>query len=130
MIVFTIDGLRLINLSNSRMFWRKKAEIERNARFIGRSRMAHALHVQTIAICPPLDILIVRIGPGTMDSDNLAISGKNLRDGIADALGIDDGSPLLTWRYEQEKPAKGAKHRYGVRVVIRERTRGEERVAS
>ncbi len=48
-----------------------------------------------------MTIKITRVGKRKLDSDNLAISAKHVRDGIADALGLDDGSPLLTWRYEQ-----------------------------
>jgi crossover junction endodeoxyribonuclease RusA len=51
-----------------------------------------------------------------LDTDNLAGSAKHIRDGIADALGVDDGSDRYTWRYGQEAhPIRGA---WGVRVTI------------
>ncbi|MCD8349110.1 MAG: hypothetical protein LUC93_00675 [Planctomycetaceae bacterium] len=50
------------------------------------------------------------------DGDNLQSSFKAIRDGIAQYLGIDDGSDRLTWEYAQEK-GKAA----GVRVEIREK---------
>lgn len=50
-----------------------------------------------------------------MDDDNLAISAKALRDGIAEALGVDDGDKnLITWEYDQ-KLGKA----YGVEVEIK-----------
>lgn len=51
----------------------------------------------------PLTIRLVRVAPRNLDSDNLARSFKAVRDGIADWLGIDDGSPLLTWIYDQRR---------------------------
>ena len=56
-----------------------------------------------------------------MDRSNIYVAGKALEDGICDALGINDGDEgawLIV--YQQERPAKGAKHKYGVRVEIRE----------
>ena len=44
---------------------------------------------------------LTRIGKRLMDDDNLAGSFKAIRDGIADALGLDDGDRLIAWRYHQ-----------------------------
>ena len=60
-------------------------------------------------------ITLTRIAPRSLDTDNLARSFKGIRDGIADALGIDDGSKRLTWNYAQEK---GPPKRYAVRIEI------------
>jgi hypothetical protein len=47
---------------------------------------------------------LTRVGPRLLDSDNLPSSMKAVRDGIADALGVDDG-PFgpIEWRYEQRQ---------------------------
>jgi hypothetical protein len=119
MIVFTIDGLRLVNIANVRWHWAQKARMAANHKSITRGFMNAAMR-DAARLVLPLEITLVRIGPGTMDSDNLAISGKHVRDSIAECLGLDDGHPMLTWKYRQEKPAKGAKHKYGVRCEIRE----------
>ena len=58
---------------------------------------------------------ITRIAPRQLDTDNLAISGKSLRDSIADRLGVDDNDPLVEWRYAQER---GLHKQYAVRVQI------------
>lgn len=47
-------------------------------------------------------ITLLRIGKRKVDSDNLQAMGKGLRDGIADALGIDDGDERHQWVYEQD----------------------------
>lgn len=66
---------------------------------------------------PPLRITMERIGVKRLDVDNLAGSNKHTADSIAKWLGIDDGSPLLTWEYAQSKPVPGGP-RFGVRVTI------------
>lgn len=46
-------------------------------------------------------ITLVRVGARRIDDDNLAAAFKAVRDGLADALRIDDGSRLLRWSYDQ-----------------------------
>jgi hypothetical protein len=62
---------------------------------------------------PPLVVLLTRVGPRTMDCDNLAGSCKAVRDQLAQELGIDDGDSRIRWLYEQRQ-AKG----YAVEVEI------------
>ena len=61
-------------------------------------------------------ITLTRIAPRPLDSDNLARSFKAIRDGIADALKINDGSKRLTWNYEQRKGSKPKQ--YAVQIEI------------
>lgn len=63
----------------------------------------------------PVIVTITRIAPRELDDDNLAGSQKHVRDGIADALGVDDRDPRVTWRYAQRK---GAPKAYAVEVTI------------
>lgn len=52
----------------------------------------------------PLTVVLTRISPRKLDEgDNLNMSMKAIRDGIADWLGIDDGSDLVKWEYAQHK---------------------------
>jgi hypothetical protein len=53
------------------------------------------------------DVTITRIAPRELDSDNLASCAKGIRDGVADALRVDDGDERIRWTYKQErgKPA-------------------------
>jgi hypothetical protein len=57
-------------------------------------------------------VTLTRIGPRKLDSDNVQGALKAIRDEVAAQLGIDDGDPRITWKYEQ------AKGEYAVRVVI------------
>jgi hypothetical protein len=60
-------------------------------------------------------ITLTRIAPRALDSDNLASGLKAARDGVADALGVDDGSSRIEWRYAQQRGKAGE---YAVRVEI------------
>ena len=61
----------------------------------------------------PATIALTRLAPRLLDSDNAVSALKHVRDGIADALGINDGDEQVVWWYGQEKAAK-----HGVRVEI------------
>lgn len=74
-----------------------------------------------------LSVTLTRLGPLTLDGDNLQRALKAVRDGIADALGTDDGDPRVSWWYAQEK---GKPHQYAVRVEIREEGKLTESTAS
>jgi len=64
-----------------------------------------------------LRITITRIGVRKLDDDNLARSNKAIRDGVADALGVDDGDDRLEWKYAQKR---GGVREYFVEVELRE----------
>ena len=62
-------------------------------------------------------VTITRIAPRALDDDNLAASAKHVRDGIADAMGLDDRDPRVRWRYAQRSDGRGV---YGVEIRIDE----------
>ena len=67
---------------------------------------------------PAYVITLTRISPRKLDSgDNLNGALKSIRDGIAQALRVDDATPLIEWRYKQDFASK----KYAVLVEI-ERT--------
>jgi hypothetical protein len=47
--------------------------------------------------------LLASVWERALDDDNLAAGFKSVRDGIADALGIDDRDPRVTWAYAQQR---------------------------
>jgi hypothetical protein len=55
----------------------------------------------------PLIVRIIRVSAGKLDDDNVIGCAKWLRDGIAEALGIDDGGRFVQWRYGQLRGPKG-----------------------
>lgn len=107
--------LRLVNGLNAREHWATRQKRAREQRSLVRYFLAR--HVAW-PLRLPCSVAITRIGPGRMDGDGLQASAKHVRDGVADALGVDDGGELVTWRYEQEKRGRGV---YGVVVEVRER---------
>ena len=68
--------------------------------------------------CLPMRIQITRIAARALDDDNLAYACKAIRDGVALAIGIDDGDPRIAWEYAQERPAPNGPH---VRITIERR---------
>ena len=105
--------IKLPSLANTRMHWRKMASLKKKQRSATKLCMFIATSGVPTAIPPlPLLITIARIGPRKLDDDNLASACKYVRDQIATAVGVDDGSSQYTWQYKQKIGA------YGVDVEI------------
>ncbi len=100
--------MRLVNGANSREHWAVRKQRATDQRTAARCMLQSVMPVSL-----PATIRIVRIGKRKMDSDGLAISAKHVRDGIADAFGVDDGSDLYSWEYAQEIGKS-----YGVRIEV------------
>lgn len=111
-LVFTIP-IRTYSEANLREHWRTCAKRTAHQRFAARLITAEAIGWNRNG--GGGIITITRIAPRIMDTDNLARSMKAIRDGVADALGVDDGSTLLTWRYDQKT---GVAKMYAVEVRI------------
>lgn len=73
---------------------------------------------------PPVRVVLTRISPRALDSDNLHGALKHVRDGVADWLGVDDGDERVTWAVQQRR---GAPKQRGVRIEI-EKVDDEEHV--
>mgnify|MGYP000283041968 CR=1 FL=1 len=105
---------------NLRVHWAKRARRAHKQREAARMLVRAAL-----APLPPwnsiragnrkLKVWLWRIGPRELDSDNLAAALKAVRDGVADALGMDDGDPRLLWCYGQRRGKPGE---YAIQVEI------------
>lgn len=65
---------------------------------------------------PAWKVTITRLSTRTLDDDNMVASAKNVRDGVAEALRVDDADPRVRFSYAQER-AKA----YGVRIRIEPR---------
>lgn len=93
-------SIKAVSVANLRLHWAAKAKLAKSQRV----RTKAALEAQA-AVAPflPLTIVLTRVGPRTLDTDNLASSLKAVRDGVADWIGVDDGDPRLDWQYQQRK---------------------------
>lgn len=57
-------------------------------------------------------VTLTRVGPRTCDDDNLLGALKGFRDGVADALQVDDGNTkAVRWAYQQERGPWGVRVR-------------------
>ena len=63
----------------------------------------------------PCVVSLTRTSAGKMDDDGLAASCKGIRDGIADALHINDGGRFVRWLYAQRK---GPQKHFAIEVRI------------
>lgn len=107
----------------ARMGIAKKAKVHKSA-----AALAVAAHVRarslTGAVLAPVVVKLTRISAGRLDTDNLASALKATRDGVALALGIDDGDvDRIRFVYAQRK---GKRREYGVEVLIEHEARGSE----
>lgn len=102
--------LKIESTANKREHWRARA-----AR--AASHRAQGLYAFAGKFAPlPVAVTLTRIAPRELDSDNLAISFKSVRDGLADWLGVNDNDKRITWLYAQEK---GAPKHYSCRIEVK-----------
>lgn len=87
--------IRLPSLANTRLHWRRMVTLKKS------QKQATNLFIPKVLPTPPLLVTITRVGPRKLDDDNLASACKYVRDAIADAVGVDDGSEQYTWHYQQ-----------------------------
>lgn len=107
--------IELKSLLNERMHWRALAALKKTQR-VATNVCMHGLDLPT----PPLLVTITRIGPRRLDDDNLSSACKYVRDEIARAIGVDDGSSIYTWIYKQQT----GKYGVDVEIVSRESDAG------
>lgn len=105
--------IRTVSTTNQRWNWR------------ARNRMAKAQRTPVglvvkamLARDPqrlPVYVTLVRIAPRQLDDDNLRGALKSIRDGVADAFGLDDRDSSLRWLYDQRP---GGVREYAVEISI------------
>ena len=111
MIQFELP-IKLVSEANVREHWSKKAKRAKEQRGLARM-LTRGINLTWMF---PYHVIITRYGPGSrkLDFDNLANSAKHVIDGIADALGVDDGDTTkITWEVKQERGP------YKVRIEIK-----------
>ena len=113
--------LKVVNESNQRGHWSARARRTKAAR--GTVAMVVRMQVPQLGP-PPYVVTLTRIAPRNLDSDGVVSALKATRDGVADALGIDDGDERIEWRYGQRRGKPGdvtIVRGYGVEVRIEAR---------
>jgi crossover junction endodeoxyribonuclease RusA len=118
--------LRLVSLTNQREHWAKRSRRAKEQRTIAALALRRWVAGREMDL--PLEIAVLRIAPRRLDSDNLQSACKHVRDGIADALGIDDGDARLTWHYGQA--SHGPEYAVSIEVAYRGTPAISKRMAS
>jgi hypothetical protein len=88
--------LRTPSVANLRESWVKRQKRTAN------QRAAVRMLCPKWKAGPVLVVKLTRVAPRQLDSDNWVSAAKAIRDGVASWLRIDDGSPLIEFRYGQE----------------------------
>ena len=111
--------MELRSAANLRLHWSERARRAKTHRLIGYTLMRSAIHATGnpffMARLGDIEIELTRMAPRRLDSDNNVSAFKSIRDGVADALEIDDGDEHFLWTYRQESVAK---KNSGIRVRV------------
>lgn len=104
--------------ANLREHWAKRAKRAKAQRSLSEAVTRSMLRGKQITY--PVVVTLIRVAGRFLDEDNNAGAEKHVQDGIADALGIDDGDRTkVRWRYDQRKWIHRAEG-YKVLVIIEE----------
>lgn len=107
-----------VSEANQREHWAFKSKRHKEQRFA--CAMAIRPHAYRLRGMIPIVVTLTRISTGTLDTDNLAGAFKSCRDGIADAIGVNDrDTERVEYRYAQRKGKRGQRG-----IEIRIETRG------
>ena len=110
-------------LRRQRFAMRGKAKRHRHCTHLAvKAKLPGPVRAQLLRESERLVITLTRLGPGMLDDDNLAAGFKAVRDGIAEALQVNDRHPTLRWVYAQERTERRV---YGCRVLFETMTRRE-----
>ena len=105
--------IRTVSESNQSEHWAFRARRAQQQRSIAVAVIRSEL--RQFGYLPPHLITMTRIALRRLDVGNLATSMKHVQDGVADALGINDGDARISWLYAQRK---GKPQEYAVEVEI------------
>lgn len=103
--------LRTVSEANARGHWSRRAKRAKGQRHVA----GLALRSQLAGAPLPVVVTLTRIAPRMLDDDNLRGALKAVRDGVADALGLDDRDVRATWVYVQERRGVG---QYAVEIQV------------
>jgi hypothetical protein len=104
LITHHFENLRLISEANNTDHWTAKHKRKKKIQL-----QLFPLKVALKRIDLPCVIEMVRIGPKPLDSDNLQMAAKCVRDQLSywlidcNEMGQSDNDPRITWLYKQEK---------------------------
>jgi hypothetical protein len=110
--------IRTVSEANQRDHWSKKARRAKDQRGTTALVVRAELRRNRVSIGDGLVVTLCRVAPRALDLDNGVGALKGVQDGVADALGINDRDPRVTWEYQQRRGRAGE---YAVSITIAER---------
>ncbi len=118
--VNTVIPMEVPSTANLREHWGQRAARARSQRRLVAARLATFARPPTLAV----EVLLIRVAPRALDSDNLRSALKAVRDSVASWLGASDGpnSPIV-WSYGSER--HGALRAIGIVIRARPESDGE-----
>lgn len=103
--------VKIVSEANAREHWRL---VNKRKKQQAQAWWACCMRSPAVTWKPPYYVVMTRLGPKTLDDDNLAGGFKKLRDCIAESLAVNDGDvPNVSWHCKQEKSSA-----YGAKVLI------------
>lgn len=93
--------LKTVSALNMREHWAIKARRTKHHRSMSKRKMKDYLREAGNVDFAGSVITLTRYGKRKLDDDNLRGALKAVRDGIADAIGIDDGDASVRYEYAQ-----------------------------
>lgn len=99
--------------ANLREHWAQKAKRNRDQRGVVKLTCTPTFMSNGVAL--PVCVRLTRIAPRQLDGDNLVSCFKAVRDGVADALGVDDRDARVRWSYNQER---GQPKQHALRIEV------------
>jgi len=94
--------LRVVSEANERGHWSDKAARSRNHRHVTTYAVRSKLP-RRVGAPVSIHVWFTRFGVRLLDDDNLVGAFKACRDGVADALGVNDRDVRYTWHYDQKR---------------------------
>lgn len=115
----TIIVYKLGSPANAQRGSSRLAQAGRKAKERALGKLAVTANSESV---PPLPVVVTltRAAPRSLDDDNLAYAFKAVRDGVADGLGVRDNDPRVSWRYAQQKTARGVAPAIVIDIEARE----------
>lgn len=99
---------RTIASTNAREHWAMRAKRAKRERA---SACIQGLSISRRGMKLPIKVTFTRYGPKVLDTDNILSALKALRDGIADAFGVDDSKGSgIEWEYAEQVKTKPGQH--------------------
>lgn len=108
--------IKIESTANKREHWAARAARAKSHRVQAWAELRYA-YDSAPRLLGPVVVTLTRVATRDLDSDNLAIGFKSVRDGVADWLGVNDNDKRIEWRYAQER---GAPKEYACRIEIKE----------